>query len=60
MNDDFYYALITGWVVLSLFWASIIIFIMIRKPPKSKLTKKTLILSVLLSLTALILIHLFR
>mgnify|MGYP001371243811 CR=1 FL=1 len=60
MNDDFYYALITGWVVLSLFWASIIIFIMIRKPPKSKLTKKTLILSVLLSLIALILIHLFR
>ncbi len=46
MSEDFYYALTTGWIILLVFWLTIIIFVYIRKPPKSKLTKKTIYKSV--------------
>ena len=41
MTDDFFYALISGWAILLLFWTIVILFVYIRKPPNSKLTKKT-------------------
>ena len=40
MSDDFYYALVIGWVILFLFWLFIMAFVYFRKPSKSKLTKK--------------------
>jgi len=40
MSDDFYYALVIGWVILLIFWLFIVIFIYFRKPPNSKLTTK--------------------
>ncbi len=46
MSEDFYYALTTGWIILLAFWLTIIIFVYIRKPPKSKLTKKIIYKSV--------------
>ena len=45
MSDDFFYALISGWAILFLFWTIVILFVYIRKPPNSKLTKKTIIFS---------------
>jgi len=47
MINDFLYASIIGWIILLIFWLSILIFIFIRKPPKSKLTKKLVIRSLL-------------
>ena len=32
MSQDFFYALLTGWFVLLIFWVTVIIFILIRKP----------------------------
>ena len=46
MTEDFFYALTVGWAILFIFWAIIITFIWIRKPPKSKLTSKTIYYSV--------------
>ena len=60
MTDDFFYALITGWAILALFWATIIIFILIRKPPNSKLTIKTVVRSISLFLILLLIIYLFK
>ena len=60
MNDDFYYALLTGWFILVTFWSLILVFIFIRKPPKSKLTKKMAIQSMLTFLIMFILIILLR
>ena len=60
MSDDFFYALITGWGVLALFWAIIIIFILIRKPPNSRLTKKTIITSILFFLSLFLFIYLIE
>jgi|GEM_PF-2788554 len=40
MISDFLYAAIIGWLILFLFWSLILAFIFVRKPPKSKLTKK--------------------
>ena len=45
MSNDFYIAFLTGWFVLIIFWSIIIIFVYIRKPPNSKLTKKNFLLS---------------
>ena len=41
MNEDFFYALITAWSILLIFWTTIVVFIAIRKPPKSKLSNKS-------------------
>ncbi len=46
ISEDFYYALLTGWAVLFLFWIIIIIFIFLRKPPNSKLTLKIALRSI--------------
>jgi len=43
--NDFLYACIIGLLILFLFWLVILVFVYIRKPPKSKLTKKLTIQS---------------
>ena len=43
MNIDFFIAILTGWIILSIFWFGTILFIFIRKPKKSKLNKKIII-----------------
>jgi hypothetical protein len=40
MFNDFYVALIFGWLILLFFWSIIILFIYFRKPPNSKLSRK--------------------
>ncbi len=40
MSNDFYIAFLTGWLVLVIFWSTTIIFVYIRKPVNSNLTKK--------------------
>ena len=59
MSDDFYYALIIGWVVLLIFWLFTLIFIYYRNPPKSKLTKKLAIGSFFIFLLILFFIRKF-
>ena len=48
MNKDFFYAFISGWTILLIFWLVILIFIYLRKPIGSKLTAKLVIQSLLL------------
>ena len=48
MSIDFYYAFIIGWSILFFFWIVIVVFIYLRKPPKSKLTIKLIFKSLLL------------
>ena len=60
MSEDFFYALITGWSILFIFWATIIIFIKIRKPPKSKLNNSIVVKSLSIFLLILITIFVFR
>ena len=60
MTEDFFYALMTGWVILLLFWLTIIIFILIRKPPKSKLTFSIILKSLAIFLGLLIVIYLLK
>ncbi len=60
MSVDFYYAFLTGWVILLLFWSTIVFFIYLRKPPKSKLTKSFIIKSYLFFLALLFIILFFR
>jgi len=59
MNIDFFYALIIGWTFLTVFWLITILFIFIRKPPKSKLTLKLTIISIMIFLLGYLFIHLF-
>ena len=59
MNKDLYYALLTGWVILVSFWTFIVVFIYVRKPPKSKLSIKILFYSYGLFLLGLILLIFF-
>ena len=56
MSDDFYIAFLTGWFVLIIFWSIIIIFVYIRKPPNSKLTKKITLYSYIIFLIILLMI----
>ena len=56
ISNDFYIALLTGWLVLVIFWSTIIIFVYIRKPPKSKLTKKVAIRSYIIFIIILLII----
>ncbi len=61
MNEDFYYAFLTGWFILLIFWSIIILFIFIRKPPKSKLSPKIFYFSILIFfISLLIVIFIFR
>ena len=48
MINDFLYAAIIGWLILFFFWTLILTFIFVRKPPKSKLTKKFTIQSLII------------
>ena len=48
MSIDFYYAIITGWSILLIFWITILLFVYLRKPPKSKLTVKMTLISILI------------
>ncbi len=60
MSVDFYYAFLTGWAILLLFWSTIVLFIYLRKPPKSKLTKSFVIKSYMFFLVILFAILYFR
>ena len=51
---------LTGWAILLLFWSTIVFFIYLRKPPKSKLTKGFVIKSYLFFLIILFAILFFR
>ena len=48
MSIDFYYAILTGWSILLIFWMTILLFVYFRKPPKSKLTLKLFLQSILI------------
>jgi len=56
MSNDFYIAFLTGWFVLFIFWSTIIIFVYIRKPPNSKLTKKVTFISYMIFFIILMII----
>jgi len=56
MSNDFYIAFLTGWFVLFIFWSTIIIFVYIRKPPNSKLTKKVTFISYIIFFIILMII----
>ena len=60
MSNDFYIAFLTGWFVLIVFWSTIIIFVYIRKPPNTKLTKKVFLVSYGIFLVILIIIVLLN
>jgi len=55
MKDDFIFAFFVGWLILAIFWFGTLLFIYVRKPPKSKLTKKLTIQSAI----AFLLVFLF-
>jgi len=59
MSDDFYYALVIGWIILLIFWLFILIFAYFRKSSKSKLTKKLAIGSLFIFLLILFFIRKF-
>ena len=58
MNADFYIALITGWLILFIFWFFIVVFIYVRKPLKSKLSNKLILYSFGMFLIILALLYL--
>ena len=58
MNEDFYIALITGWLILFTFWFFIVVFIYVRKPLKSKLSNKLILYSFGVFLIILALLYL--
>ena len=59
MDEDFYYAFLTGWLILFIFWIMTILFIYFRKPPNSKLTSKIALYSVGLFAVTLSLLIIF-
>ncbi len=59
MNEDFYIAFLTGWLILFIFWFFILIFIYIRKPLKSKLTNKIVLYSIVVFFFILLLLYVF-
>ena len=59
MIIDFFFALLTGWFILFIFWLLILIFIYFRKPPKSKLTNKIALQSLLIFITSFIFLVFF-
>jgi len=60
MNQDFYHALLIGWGILLLFWSIILIFVYLRKPPKSKLTLKLTLQSLFVFVIGYIVILIFQ
>ena len=42
MNNDFFFALLLGWSILFVFWTIVILFVYLRKPPNSRLSKRIL------------------
>ena len=60
MNNDFFIAILSGWLILFLFWTTIIVFVYLRKPPNAKLGKKVILRSYLFFLVFFLLILLFR
>ena len=60
MSIDFYYAIITGWSILLIFWITILLFVYLRKPPKSKLTVKMTLISILIFVSVYIIILFLR
>ena len=59
MNQDLYYALLIGWSILLLFWTIILIFVYLRKPPKSMLTLKLALQSLFVFVMGYIAIFIF-
>ena len=47
MNNDFLIAIVSGWIILFLFWFVSLLFIFLRRPPNSKLTLKLVMQSLL-------------
>ncbi len=60
MNNDFYVSLLFGWAILFIFWTLVILFIYLRNPPNSRLSKKVFFHSYLAFLFFFILILIFR
>ncbi len=60
MSEDFFYAFLTGWIILVIFWSIIIIFIYVRKPPNSNLKNSTILKSFIVFLILLLGIYLFK
>jgi len=60
MSNDFYIAFVTGWSVLLVFWSTIIIFVFIRKPPNSRLTRKVAIRSYIIFFLLILIILLLK
>ncbi len=60
MHNDFYIALIFGWLILLFFWSIIILFIYVRKPPNSRLSRTIIIRSYLAFLFIFGLILIFK
>ena len=60
MSDDFYIAFLTGWIILLVFWSTIVIFVYLRKPPNSKLSKKVTFRSYVIFLIILLIIIFFN
>ena len=56
ISNDFFIALLTGWLVLVIFWSIIITFVYTRKPPNSKLIKKIALRSYIIFFIILLII----
>ena len=59
MINDFLHAAIIGWLILFLFWSLILVLIFIRKPPKSKLTKKLTIKTLVIFGVVFVILYIF-
>ena len=60
MHNDFYIAFLSGWLVLVIFWSTIIIFVYFRNPPNSKLSRKTIFKSYVIFLILFMFILVFK
>ena len=59
MKTDFFYSMLMGWSFMLIFWILTIVFIFIRKPPKSKLTIRIVIKSIIIFLLGYVGIYIF-
>ena len=59
MIYDFYISILTGWSILFFFWIGVLLFIFLRKPPKSKFTKGLTIKSLVIFIFGYLLIIIF-
>ncbi len=60
MSSDFFVAFLTGWLVLIIFWTTIIIFVYLRNPPNSRLTKKITLRSYIVFFMIFLIIIFFK